>query len=211
MADRQAQLRVVTFNVLGPANLRWRERAPLITETLRRLEPDVVALQEVPIGAEPDAVHALVGPGYDVRGFARTAEDGVGGALATRRPHRLVGEIDQRRSPHSLPWAGTLLVEVDTDVGRVLVAHHKPSWQFGAEHEREQQAVAAARLIEQHADAADHALVLGDFDATPDAASLAFLRGRRSLDVWASDHFGVGADLGVPEHAPGTWGTASPP
>lgn len=24
--------------------------------------------------------------------------------------------------------------------------------------------------------------------------------------VWASDHFGVTADLAVPEHAPGTWG-----
>jgi endonuclease/exonuclease/phosphatase family metal-dependent hydrolase len=122
-----------------------------------------------------------------------------------------------------------------------------------------------------------HALVLGDFDATPDAASMQFWRGRRSLDgvsvcyqdawetvrptepgftfdagnplvragevatavsrridyvlvrsgvhgptlkvqscdrlldspvdgVWASDHFGVVADLVAPDHSPGSWG-----
>jgi endonuclease/exonuclease/phosphatase family metal-dependent hydrolase len=28
--------------------------------------------------------------------------------------------------------------------------------------------------------------------------------------VWASDHYGVIADLSVPEHAPGTW-TSRPP
>jgi endonuclease/exonuclease/phosphatase family metal-dependent hydrolase len=25
--------------------------------------------------------------------------------------------------------------------------------------------------------------------------------------VWASDHFGVVADLGTPDHSPGSWGT----
>jgi hypothetical protein len=24
--------------------------------------------------------------------------------------------------------------------------------------------------------------------------------------VWASDHYGVAADLAVPQHLPGTWG-----
>ncbi len=119
--------------------------------------------------------------------------------------------------------------------------------------------------------------MLGDFDATPDAASMQFWRGRRSLDgvsvcyqdawetvrpgepgptfsaenplvragevatavsrridyvlvrsgihgptlqvlachrlldepvdgVWASDHFGVVADLALPDHPPGSWG-----
>jgi hypothetical protein len=27
--------------------------------------------------------------------------------------------------------------------------------------------------------------------------------------VWASDHYGVAADLAVPQHLPGTWGEAS--
>lgn len=273
-------LRVVTMNVLGPGNPDWQRRRRPLAETLQRLGADVVALQEVPIATAPEVVDDLLGPGYHVRGFARTSEDGVGAALATRWPHRVIEEIDQRCPPRSrdLPWCATLLVEVDTPAGRTLVAHHKPSWQFGYEFERERQALAAAQAIERHVDAAAHVVVLGDFDATPDAASVQFWRGRRSLDgvsvcyqdawetvrptepgftfsaenplvsigevatavsrridyilircgihgptlqvqscdrlldgavdgVWASDHFGVVADLAVPDHEPGSWGT----
>lgn len=67
-------------------------------------------------------------------------------------------------------------------MGRVLLARHKPSWQFGYEYEREQQALAAARLLEQHAPEVEHTIVLGGFDATPDATSMRFWRGRQSLD-----------------------------
>jgi endonuclease/exonuclease/phosphatase family metal-dependent hydrolase len=273
------RLRVATMNVLGPANPDWARRRDLLSRTLRALEADVVALQEVPIGDAPEVVEELLGPGWHVRGFSRAAEDGVGGALATREPHRVVEELDQRCTERSrdFAWCATLVVEVDTRVGRVLVAHHKPSWQFGYEVEREQQAVRAARLLERVVGDA-HVVVLGDFDATPDAASMLFWRGRRSLDgmsvcyqdawetvhpddpgrtftaenplvragevstavsrridhvlvrcgvhgptlqvatcgrlldapvdgVWASDHFGVTADLAVPDHPPGTWGT----
>ncbi len=278
-----ARLRVVTMNVLGPANPRWQQRRKLLAETLRPLDADVVALQEVPIASGPEVVEELLGPGWHVRGFARAADDGVGGALATRRPHRVLEEIDQRCTPRScdFAWCATLLVEVDTVVGRTLVAHHKPSWQFGYEYEREQQDLAAARVIEGHAAGTGaHALVLGDFDATPDAASVQFWKGRMSLEgtsvcyqdawetlrpaepgftfdagnplvragevatavsrridyilvrteahgptlqvlscnrlldrsvdgVWASDHFGVVADLALPDQPPGSWGTVS--
>ncbi len=273
------RLRVLTMNVLGPANPGWEQRRGLLASSLQRLDPDVVALQEVPIASEPDVVHELLGPGYHVRGFARAAEDGVGAALATRWPHQVVEELDQRLTSRSqdFVWCATLIVEVDTPVGRTLVAHHKPSWPFGYEYERELQAVAAARAVERHAAEGVHAIVLGDFDATPDAASLQFWRGRRFLDgtsvsyqdawetirpgepgftftaanplvragevatavsrridfilvrcvrhgptlsfescdqvldasvegFWASDHYGVVADLAVPDHQPGTWG-----
>jgi endonuclease/exonuclease/phosphatase family metal-dependent hydrolase len=275
-------MRVVTMNVLGPANPDWDRRRALVSATLRRLSPDIVALQEVPVKSAPELVDELLGPGYVVSGFSRAAEDGVGGALATRHPHRLVAELDQRCTDRAqtLPWCATLVVRVDLPIGRVLVAHHKPSWQFGYEYEREQQALAAARLLESHAPDVAHIIVLGDFDATPDAASMQFWRGRRSLDgvsvcyqdawetahpgepgltftaanplvragevatavsrridyilvradrhgptlrvsrcervldqpvdgVWASDHFGVLADLELPDHPPGSWGSVS--
>lgn len=277
MVDRP-RLRVATMNVLGPANPDWERRRALLARTLRQLDADVVALQEVPVGDGPEVVEELLGPGYHVRSTSRAAEDGVGAALATRAPHRLVEELDQRCTPRSedFAWCATLVVEAGTPVGQVLVAHHKPSWQFGYEAEREQQALRAARFLEQHAGDA-HVVVLGDFDATPDAASMQFWRGRRSLDgvsvcyqdawetlhpedpghtfsadnplvragevatavsrridhvlvrcgvhgptlqvdacnrllngpvdgVWASDHYGVTADLSLPDHPPGSWG-----
>ncbi len=276
---KSPHVHVVTMNVLGPANPGWEQRRDLIRQALHRLRADVVALQEVPIASAPEVVDELLGPGYSVTGFQRTSDDGVGGAVATRQPHDVIAEVDQRRSTHPdpLPWSSTLLIGVDLPVGRTLVAHHKPTWQFGYEDDREQQALAAARAIERHAGGFDHTLVLGDFDATPDAASVAFWRGRRSLDgwsvcyqdawetvhpgepgftfdsvnplvragevataisrridyvlvrcgvhgptlqvrscdllldqpidgVWASDHFGVVAELAVPDHPPGTWG-----
>ncbi|MGY1795789.1 endonuclease/exonuclease/phosphatase family protein [Geodermatophilus sp. SYSU D00525] len=191
-----ASLRVLTMNVLGPANPDWARRSALVAETLRRLAADVVALQEVPVA--DGTVEELLGPGYHMTPFSRAADDGVGGVLATRAPHRVVEEVDQRCTPraHDLPWCATLLAEVDTAVGRVLVAHHKPSWQFGFEFEREQQALAAARAVERRAGRVDHAVLLGDLDATPDAASAQFLRGRRSLegtsvcfqDAWETLH-----------------------
>jgi endonuclease/exonuclease/phosphatase family metal-dependent hydrolase len=176
-------LRVLTMNVLGPANPGWQQRRELLAATLQQLDPDVAALQEVPIATAPEVVDELLGPGYHVQGFSRAAEDGVGAALATRWPHRVVEEIDQRLTPRArdFAWCATLIVELDTPVGRTLIAHHKPSWPFGYEYEREQQALAAACALERHAEGDAHAIVLGDFDATPDAASMLFWRGRRSL------------------------------
>lgn len=178
------RVRVATLNVLAPANPQWDRRRRVIAETLRATGADVVALQEVPIASGPEVVDELVGPGFHVTGFSRAAADGVGGALATRWPHQVIDEIDQRCTARSrdFPWCSTLLVTVDSPVGRILVVHHKPSWQFGYEYEREQQALAAARAIEARVDDVDHVIVVGDFDATPDAASVQFWRGRRSLD-----------------------------
>ena len=275
-------LRVATMNVLGPANPDWQRRRRVLAEGLQALQADVVGLQEVPIGSTPEILEELLGDGYHVRGFSRTAEDGVGAAVATRLPHQVVGEVDQHCTLRSrdFPWCATLLLRVKASVGLVLVAHHKPSWQFGYELEREQQALRAAQAIEDNVGDA-HAVVFGDFDATPDASSMQFWRGRRSLDgisvcyqdawetvhptepgftfsaenplvragevatavsrridyvlvrcgahgptlqvrscecildqpvdgVWASDHFGVVADLAVPDHPPGSWRPSAP-
>src|SRR4051794_33731494 len=95
MAERR-RIRVVTMNVLGPANPDWERRSHLIGETMQGLAPDVVALQEVPVGRGTELVEGLVGDGYTVTAFARAADDGVGGALATRDDHQVLEEVDQR-------------------------------------------------------------------------------------------------------------------
>ena len=271
------RLRCVTLNVLGPANPDWERRSLLIKDVLGRLGADVVALQ----GVRAADVEQLLGPGYQVTPFSSASEDGTGGVLATRARHDVLEEIDQRTPEHGqdLPWCATLIVVLESPVGRVVVAHHKPNWPFPLEVEREQQARRAALAVEHHAGDGP-AVVLGDFDATPDAGSMSFWRGRRSLDgasvcfqdawetarpgeagftfsdenplvragevatavsrridyvlvragrhgallqvlrcdrlldrpvggVWASDHYGVVADLAVPRHPPGTWGEVS--
>jgi len=194
----ESVLTVVTLNVFGPANPDWSRRSALVADTLQAVAPDVVALQEVPVDDDLAVVHRLLGPGYTCHPFSRPAEDGVAGVLATRAPSRLVREVDQRCTPraHAFPWCATLLAEAGTALGRVLAVHHKPSWQFGYEVERERQALAVAEHVEAVAADYDHVVVLGDFDATPDSASLQFLRGRRSMagtsvcyqDAWETRH-----------------------
>ncbi len=105
-------LRCVTLNVLGAANPDWDRRRVVIRDALQRLRPDVVALQEV----RSVDVEQLLGPDYVVTPFSATSEDGTGGALATRAPHRVLEEIDQRSVEHGqhLPWCATLIVECAT-------------------------------------------------------------------------------------------------
>jgi len=66
----------------------------------------------------------------------------------------------------------------------MLFACHGPSHQLSYEYERELQAVTAARLVEELAEAvgARHVVVGGDFNADPGGSSVAFWRGERSLE-----------------------------
>ncbi|MDQ1626806.1 MAG: hypothetical protein QOI54_550 [Actinomycetota bacterium] len=173
------------MNVYGPANPDWERRHRLVGETIRALDPDVVALQEIPV-TSAEVVERLLGADHHLTHFSRVSEDGVGGTLATRWPHRVITEIDLRisdRSRDTLPWCATVVVELATPVGPVVVAHHKPSWPFPFELERERQALLAARVLEDHVGSRDtHVVVLGDFDATPDSASMLFWRGRRPAE-----------------------------
>src|SRR5688500_8659553 len=114
-------LRVLTFNVYSPQNPAWERRFPLIRDTLRQLDADVLALQEVRVD-RPELLEDLVGPGFHFGHFSRPSGDGVGGTLATRWPQRFVVELDLRisdRSRDTLPWCATYVVEVDTPVGPV--------------------------------------------------------------------------------------------
>jgi endonuclease/exonuclease/phosphatase family metal-dependent hydrolase len=93
----------------------------------------------------------------------------------------------------------TLLAEVRAPdpVGPLLFVNHLPSYQPSFERERELQAVAAARVAERLAGERNlHVVVVGDFDADPQAASIRFWSGRQSLDgmsvcyrdAWDSAH-----------------------
>jgi endonuclease/exonuclease/phosphatase family metal-dependent hydrolase len=190
------RLTAVTMNVLGPSNRDWQRRRPVLAELLRGAAADVYALQEVP--ADRAEIASLIGPGHHLTFLPSPSSDGVGAVLATRMPHECIEVIDQHLTARteSFPWCATSLIALESDVGSVLVAHHKPSWQFGYEYEREQQALQAALAIEEHRAEFDHAIVLGDFDATPDSGSLRFWRGRASIggtsvsfqDAWEIAH-----------------------
>lgn len=273
-------LRVLTYNILAVDHADGARRAGIVRAELARLRPDVVALQEVTRTTGLDQAGDLLGPDCTILDHPGAGTDGVGACLGSRWPVEAVHTLDLHVLPDAvgLPWAAAVAAEIAGPLGPVLVVHHKPNWQLDLEHVREAQAVATARFVrELTADRPDLPVVLlGDFDAGPEAASIRFLTGRQSLagigvryedaweaahpgepghtfsprnplvtagemalergrridhvlvrsgrhgppldvadcrlvldepvgGVWASDHFGVVADLVRPAHSPGTW------
>jgi endonuclease/exonuclease/phosphatase family metal-dependent hydrolase len=188
-------------NVLDFVHAGGAARQALIARRLAELAPDIAALQEMRAGD----VRELLGAGVEVVAHPG-AVDGVGACLASRWPIVRVGTCDLRLEsvPDGLPWAAAVAAEIDAPppFGRLLVVHHKPTWQLDREAAREQQALATARFVEEltAGRAGLPVVLLGDFDAPPDAASIRFLTGRQSLDgvsvryedAWAAAGEGAG-------------------
>jgi endonuclease/exonuclease/phosphatase family metal-dependent hydrolase len=271
----------MTMNLLSPEHADWESRRTVVRSGLRELRPDVVALQETVWGHGYDQAADLLGPDYEVTRHSARSADGVGAVLASRWPLGRVREVDLHVTTRvdDLPWAAAVVAEVALPEpwGSTLFVHHKPTYQIGYARERELQAVACARFVEDQVAGQDvHAVLLGDFDDVPESSSVRFWTGRQSLEglsvayrdaweavhpndhghtfspvnplvsagemslelgrridyvmvrcgihgpsleiadcrrvfdqavdgIWASDHFGVVADLQVPAHPPGRW------
>ena len=275
-------LRVITFNVLTISDASGRTRQDVVRRVLPGLRPDIVALQEVTRNAELDQAAELLGPEFTIVDLPGRSASQSGECLASRWP---LGEI----STLDVPVAGNtaepirataVAVEVHAPPpwGPLLAVHHRGTYHLQLEHIREQQALATTRFVEDLLAGRDDlpVVLLGDFNAAHDAASIRFLTGKQSLEgksvryedawtavhheepghtftprnplvragqmplergrridyvmvrsgphgplldvvdcrliftepmdgIWASDHFGVLADLRPPDHRPAQW------
>ena len=110
------------------------------------------------------------------------------------------GEPGETSTPRTADFACTTLVTeiaAPEPYGPLVFVNHVPNWQLQFERERELQALAAARFVEELA-GDRHVIFASDFSADPDSAGLRFLTGRQSLDgtsvcyrdAWASAHPG---------------------
>ena len=193
------KIRVVTLNVW---NTEGEEgRLDLINQELRRLDPDLIALQEVVqtpdtscIGRLLKGMNLQTTHQADVQSRVPPFADRYGGsAVATRRPHRFVECLDLRLpEAGDLPWA-TLAVSVDIPgEGDLLFIGATAAWRLSAEAARERQAVAITELDARQRGALP-TVIAGDFNAGPSAASIRYLTGLQSLagrsvryyDAWA--------------------------
>jgi endonuclease/exonuclease/phosphatase family metal-dependent hydrolase len=197
------RLRVVTQNVWR-FHGDWPERAEVLRTGFRELSPDIVGLQEAIVTDGYDQARDLLGARFEFAHQELREEDGSGVSIASRWPIREVRELDGRTGARARahPFnAGTLAAEIDAPepLGRLLFVNHIPSWQQDFELEREQQTVAAVRLVEEMLDGRPaHVVLAGDLDAEPEAASIRFLKGLQSLDgtsvryrdAWGAAHPG---------------------
>jgi endonuclease/exonuclease/phosphatase family metal-dependent hydrolase len=179
----------------------WERRRTALRESLRALHADVLALQEAVVDDGYDMARELLGDDYEiVHQQQGLVGDGThhGSSVASRWPIRAVHEVDLHLTPRTWDYScGAVIAEVDAPVGRLLVGSHGNSWARWAERERELQAVAVVRRIEELvADAPAHVILGGDFNAEPHTSSMRFLTGRTSLegvstayrDAWESMH-----------------------
>jgi len=234
-------LRVATLNLWGQRG-DWPARRRVLAAGFARLDADLLAFQEAIVTAGADQVREILGDRYHLTHQKDRESDGQGVSIASRYPITGSWEVGLAVTPRTAGFAATTLVaEVDAPppAGPLLFANHLPSWQPDFERERELQAVAAARSLEEAVtERRQHVIVAGDLDADPDAApghtfvpdnplgadwdwpfrridyllvrcgqhggpTLAVRSCERVFDeavdgVWASDHFGLRADLSVP-------------
>lgn len=200
--------RVLALNLWGRRG-DWAARRAVLRHGLDALQPDLIAFIEAIKTNTYDQVSGLLGEDYHFAhqisrepGGPGDVEPGQGAAIASRWPLGAVHEVDLHLSPRTAGFACTTLVAevlAPEPLGPLLFANHVPNRQLNFERERELQAVAAARFIEDlRAKQHRHVVLAGDFTADPDAASVRFLTGRQSLegtsvcyrDAWESVHPG---------------------
>jgi endonuclease/exonuclease/phosphatase family metal-dependent hydrolase len=192
-------LRVLAINVWNTAG--DPRRIDVLNGELRRIAPDLVAFEEVVQTPERNQLEELLqGTGLqgthqlDVMASAPPWVDHYGGsAVATRWPHRAAEVIDPRLpDAMDVPWATMAVTVPVPDEGELLFISASTSWRLEAESARERQAVALADLDARHRGPLP-TIIAGDFNATPDAASIRYLTGQQSIggrsvhyhDAWA--------------------------
>jgi endonuclease/exonuclease/phosphatase family metal-dependent hydrolase len=184
-------------------------REPLLREGIALLAPDLIALQEVDTGPGPgnQAEHLLSPLGYAVEYERRVGENVADPGIAVASRHPVI-----RRRLIELPHGGAAIAaRIQAPAGSFWFcsAVPMPGWP-GKEGQREDEAVALdAALVEVAAGDDLPPVLAGDFDATPDSASMRFLTGLQSLQgrstVWY-DAWVVAGD-GSPGY---TWSSDNP-
>jgi endonuclease/exonuclease/phosphatase family metal-dependent hydrolase len=189
------KLKVLTINVENTFGDRRRQQ--VLNTEIRRLDPDLVAFQEVIDRPGLRQVDTLVAGTRlhtshqnDVMAYRPPAVDYNGGsAIATRWPHHIVEVADLRvgRVRSSIldadivPWCTLASIVNVPDLGELLFINTTAAWPLAAERVRERQAVAITDLDARHRRALP-TIVAGDFNATPDSASVRYLTGKQSLE-----------------------------
>ena len=163
----------------------WPRRRAVLAADLRDVNADLVAFVESVVTDAYDQPLDLLGPGYHLAHGSARGSDGAGVTIASRWPIEAIHELDLHVTSRVAPeFPGITLVaeiEVPDPIGPLLFVCTNPSWELPLELERQLQAVASARFIESLA-GDRHVVLAGDFDATPDTASMRFWRGLQALD-----------------------------
>ena len=215
----ETRLRVLTWNLwwrFGP----WEARQPAIEATIRALDPDVVALQEVwDDGETNQAAHLAAALGGYHHVYAAWLErDGVrfGNAVLSRWPITTSEWRPLPAPPEAEELRTVLRADVDGPRGPIQVFCTHLNWRFDHSAVRQDQVRAIARFVKESPARTYPPILCGDFNAPPDADEIRMLTGRSAVpeeklvfhdawevagagpgDTWSNDNPYAALDLEV--------------
>ena len=177
-------VRVATWNVwwrFGP----WEERAPAIVETLRRLDADIVCLQEVWGADDGSTFSGVLGESLGMEhAFATELElDGLsfGNAILSRWP---ITSSDHRRlpAPDGQDEQRTVVrAEIEGPRGPLQVFCTHLNWRFDHSAARQEQVRFIAEWIAASKPRTYPPILCGDLNASPDSEEVRMLTGRAAV------------------------------
>jgi endonuclease/exonuclease/phosphatase family metal-dependent hydrolase len=181
----ETRLRVMTWNLwwrFGP----WEARQPAIVETLRRVDADVIGLQEV-WDDGTDNLSAIIASelGYHHVYDARLDLDGVrfGNAVLSRWP--IIGhDAVQLPAPDARQELRMVVrADIDGPRGPVQLFTTHLNWRFDESHVRQDQVRAIAEFIAAAPPRSYPAILCGDFNADPGSDEIRMLTGLAASPV----------------------------
>lgn len=205
---------VLTFNVWNSEG--DPRRTEVINHEIVRLQPDLISFQEVVRTPENDQLTRLTaGLGFslthqaDIQRYTPPFIEKYGGAaIATRWPHTCIEVLDARMAGfNDIPWATIAASVAIPDLGDLLFIGTTSSWRSNAEIARERQALNLTDLDSRHRTALP-SIIAGDFNASPDAASIRYLAGLQSLNGTSAYYHDAWAVAGEGEGI--TWTNVNP-
>ncbi|HUP84268.1 MAG TPA: endonuclease/exonuclease/phosphatase family protein [Acidimicrobiales bacterium] len=180
-------LRVLTLNLWNLSG-DWRARREEIVLWLRRLEPDVVCLQEVIDDGDRNTARWLAErTGYSGCAFGGAAIEGGNGARFGNAV--LSRSAIDHEATHLLPSGDPrpepidrLVLHARTSGLDVFCTHLTSLYPYG--NLREQQVLRLDEVVREHADpeASLPPILAGDFNADPESDEIRFLCGNASID-----------------------------
>ncbi len=182
MVSAMHELRVLTLNIWNRSD-PWEDRLALIREGIEVLSPDLIALQEViNLGDDFDQA-ALIADGF---GYARTwgkspASDlPFGNAILSRWP---IAETQVMALPKIEDEEDRSLVhaQIAAPFGTVHFFNTHLAWRLHEGHVRAAQMKFIAKVIEGVPEHEFPPILVGDFNAEPDADEVRYLRGLTTL------------------------------
>ncbi|MFC7550053.1 endonuclease/exonuclease/phosphatase family protein [Plantactinospora sp. GCM10030261] len=209
-------MRTATMNIFGEGP-DWEYRRTVLAAGFADLAPDLVTLQEVVVDGGRDQAREILGAGYHLVRQREVGAARMSAVIASRWPIGRTVEVNLHLTEGSA--STTMISEIDAPapIGPLWLVHHLPDWWLDHEHERQLQAVAAARTVaELAAERSGHVVLAGDLNADPEAASVRFWTGHAALDgmsvcyrdAWVSARPGEPGRTFVPENpyaADGDW------